>query len=25
MAELHPHAGDRFGWQGDNWIGDTPQ
>jgi fructosamine-3-kinase len=25
LAELHRHAGDRFGWQGDNWIGDTPQ
>jgi fructosamine-3-kinase len=25
LAELHRHAGDRFGWAEDNWIGGSPQ
>lgn len=25
LAELHRHAGERFGWEHDNWIGDSPQ
>ena len=25
LAELHRHAGDRFGFAEDNWIGGSPQ